>query len=749
MSQAANKRIGQLREGLEINLKLDFMDDDEIGHIIAEISSFDPVLRQKILALSLSLSHASSSFVVSTLARIKKARSILSLKSTEKWVTNAFDLLDSKGIDPFIKFISEADDAEALRTYQDQGGLRLQSVLPRLEAYIQGISGLGLKIVAGKTAHTDTAVIYLPAVINFCASRDENFLIYKLMAIHQWSRITCGTLMPDDRIVRAFAKKQSNHPDIDSIFRNFQEREFAQDLYVILESIRSRAFLVSELPALMRKAEELEKSIFEERPDPESLSGMTAVAEGLFQYYLCAGTRRSMPAGVKMISSKLKVLGQAKSLSSTLELLFDIYDAGCCIGGKYEARDLCFLGTIRSDKISRFLRTKRTEKKRNYEGMINRLLSAPEMENRKKPSSAQMETPERELKPDEKYLLIKGKIIELDSELREIVEERQGIPGGILVKGSDLGAGSPVTLADLIAEDEIAEVRIGGIPYDEWDYRRSGYKKHWCSVYEHDVYPGHEPFVEITLGRYGSYIGLLRNKFEMLKREPKILRRQKDGDDIDIDAVVEAFSDMLAGLSPAEDLFIRIDRQERNIAVLFLLDMSGSTKGWVNEAEKESLVLMSEALEALGDSYAIYGFSGMTRTKCDYYRVKGFDENYSDVIKKRISGIQPKDYTRMGPAIRHSITLLQSIEARTRLFIILSDGKPEDWDAYKGEYAIEDTRKSLIEAREKGIHPFCITIDKEARSYLPHMYGEANYTVIDDVRKLPDKITEIYRRLTT
>jgi nitric oxide reductase NorD protein len=97
----------------------------------------------------------------------------------------------------------------------------------------------------------------------------------------------------------------------------------------------------------------------------------------------------------------------------------------------------------------------------------------------------------------------------------------------------------------------------------------------------------------------------------------------------------------------------------------------------------------------------------------------------------------------------HSITLLQSVEARTRLFIILSDGKPEDWDAYKGEYAIEDTRKSLIEAREKGIHPFCITIDKEARSYLPHMYGEANYTVIDDVRKLPDKITEIYRRLTT
>jgi len=129
---------GSSGKDLKINLKLDFMEDDEIRDIFDEIASFDPSLRQKILALSLSLSHASSSFVLSTLARIKKARHILSLKSTEKWLTNAFDLLDSKGIDPFIKFISKADDTEALRKYQGTEGLSLQSILPRLEAYIQG-----------------------------------------------------------------------------------------------------------------------------------------------------------------------------------------------------------------------------------------------------------------------------------------------------------------------------------------------------------------------------------------------------------------------------------------------------------------------------------------------------------------------------------------------------------------------------------------------------------------------------------
>ncbi|MEW5746201.1 MAG: VWA domain-containing protein, partial [Nitrospirota bacterium] len=173
------------------------------------------------------------------------------------------------------------------------------------------------------------------------------------------------------------------------------------------------------------------------------------------------------------------------------------------------------------------------------------------------------------------------------------------------------------------------------------------------------------------------------------------------------------------------------------------------TKGWVNEAEKEALVLMCEALEALGDRYAIYGFSGMTRTRCDYYKIKAFEEGYTESVKKRIAGIAPKDYTRMGPPLRHSLTILKSVEARTKLLITLSDGKPEDWDAYKGDYGIEDTRRALIEAKEQGIHSFCITIDKEAHSYLPHLYGETNYIVIDDVRKLPNKITEIYRKLTT
>jgi nitric oxide reductase NorD protein len=185
-----------------------------------------------------------------------------------------------------------------------------------------------------------------------------------------------------------------------------------------------------------------------------------------------------------------------------------------------------------------------------------------------------------------------------------------------------------------------------------------------------------------------------------------------------------------------------------NIAVIFMVDVSGSTKGWINDAERECLVLLCEALQVLGDRYAIYGFSGMTRKRCELYRIKEMDEAYSDAVKARIAGIEPKDYTRMGATIRHLTMLLNKVPSRTRLLITLSDGKPDDYDGYRGEYGIEDTRQALIEAKRSGIHPFCITIDREARDYLPHMYGAVNYTQVDNVHRLPFRVSDIYRRLT-
>ena len=155
-------------------------------------------------------------------------------------------------------------------------------------------------------------------------------------------------------------------------------------------------------------------------------------------------------------------------------------------------------------------------------------------------------------------------------------------------------------------------------------------------------------------------------------------------------------------------------------------------------------------METLGDRFAIYGFSGWTRNRCEVFTIKRFDQPYDATARGRIGGIEAHDYTRMGAPIRHLCKLLAAQEARTRLLITLSDGKPDDYDPqYRGQYGIEDTRQALFEARLAGIHPFCITIDEEGPEYLPHMYGAANFTLVADIARLPAKVADIYRRLTS
>jgi len=267
---------------------------------------------------------------------------------------------------------------------------------------------------------------------------------------------------------------------------------------------------------------------------------------------------------------------------------------------------------------------------------------------------------------------------------------------------------------------------------------------------ELDVHPSHDHFVDKALHKYRGLAMELRRTFEALHGEDKLLKKQPNGDDVDIDALVEAVADTHHGEEMTERLVARLHKLERNIAVMFMVDMSGSTKGWINDAEREALALLCESLETLGDRYAIYGFSGMTRKRCEVYQVKSFDDPYGEEVKARISGIRPRDYTRMGVTIRHLTQLLNEVEARTKLLITLSDGKPYDYDTYRGACGIADTRMAPIEAKRNDVHPFCITIDTEARDYLAHMYGAVNCAVIDDeVRKLPLKVSAIYRRLTS
>jgi len=251
----------------------------------------------------------------------------------------------------------------------------------------------------------------------------------------------------------------------------------------------------------------------------------------------------------------------------------------------------------------------------------------------------------------------------------------------------------------------------------------------------------------------------LRREFQMLR--PTGLgkeRRAREGDEVDLDALVEDLVDRSAGHPSEGRVYLRRRRSERDVAVAFLVDLSASTREAVGdtgksviEVEKESLVMMSEALEALGDRYAIFGFSGRGRQMVTFDVFKDFEERLDQRVRGRIGAMTYRMENRDGAAIRHATKRLCEIDASTRLLILLSDGKPLDCgcDVYQGKYAHADTRMALREALESKVNPFCITVDPEGEEYLRDLYGEVRYAVIDSVAELPSRLPAIYKRLTT
>ncbi len=368
------------------------------------------------------------------------------------------------------------------------------------------------------------------------------------------------------------------------------------------------------------------------------------------------------------------------------------------------------------------------------------LLNSQQKDGRPRQQNAKIENEGSDL-PEELRALLEEIAQDLGSVPDAYVQAAVGVSGAGVVKAQKSDG-----LESTPGEFKVKEVLVN--VYDEWDYRRDGYRKNWCLLYEKTLRQVRANFVETTVAKYRSQHDLLKRQFEMLRTEERFCRRRRHGDEIDFDALVDALGDSRAGLAPSERLFIRLMRDSRSISTLFLVDMSNSTEGWVGLAMKEALVLMTQVMKILGDSYGIYGFSGMKRSKSELYHIKHLDEPYSEVVQQRIAAISPQEYTRMGPPIRHLTQKLLSFESKVRLLILISDGKPEDYDGYDGKYAIEDTRKALLEARGCGIRSFCITIDKANHDYLPHMFGHGNYLFVNNVEKLPLKMAEMYRLIS-
>lgn len=303
-------------------------------------------------------------------------------------------------------------------------------------------------------------------------------------------------------------------------------------------------------------------------------------------------------------------------------------------------------------------------------------------------------------------------------------------------------------------EEDLGEQEF---PYDEWDFRIEDYRPAWCTLRESRATRTQEGFVAATFHEYGGIVTQIRRNFQMMRPERmRKMRFQEEGDDLDTDGLVEYVVDRKARVTPSGRVYIKRDKKDRDVSTAFLIDMSSSTDRKIDgskrvmDIEKQALLLMCEALEAIRDEYAIYGFSGNGREDCEFYVVKELGDRYDEQVKARIGGIYARQKTRMGPAIRHTTKRLVAADSAVKLMIMLTDGKPYDTDTYQdNEYAQEDTKIALREARREKIHLFCVTIDDEGAEYLPNMYSDANFVVVDDVMTLPQRLPQLYRRLTT
>ena len=329
--------------------------------------------------------------------------------------------------------------------------------------------------------------------------------------------------------------------------------------------------------------------------------------------------------------------------------------------------------------------------------------------------------------------------------------------------------------------------------YDEWDYLQHRYLTHWCRVYEETLLAEDTEDTEALAIAIRNYGPSVQKQLEQIRPTGlQRVSRVQDGDELDLNAIIEARQDIRAGSSPSERFYSRKERMHRDVCAIFLVDLSASTddpadptppKDWsdydettddnmrdpwyaaaeeepesdeperkIIDIQREAMVVMASALDALGDSYGIYGFSGYGKDCVEVFVAKEPNQGFSQRTLQSVAAMKPKRSTRMGPAIRHSTHKLMQSGHAMKVLIVISDGFPQDSDygPERGnhDYGVEDTAKALLEAQAKGVETFCVTVDRSGQDYLKRMCPDSRYLVIEEMEDLPNQLTKVYAALT-
>ncbi len=692
----------------------------------------------------------------------------------EEWFKAGMEVLEYSPEGARAYFATES--LKALSSVEQAlSGVPLRQVARQIKLVIQGLCGSDVSIIARSEAFTtpivrpivsaDGKTIALPALLRRYPTAQQNQRLYLVMAAHEAGHLEFGTYKLPIRslldLLEAACRRYGRPrpgglESLAALFRLYPHPRLMQDLWAILEDARVEYLLQREYPGLRRDLAQFSADTIISRDPAHGLTVRELIVDCLLRLSVGESLSSAVPHAVTEEVSILwdlcqPVLTPSSTAELTVRTAHEVYV-------RMEELLAPRADLLRSDQPA----------EEQVESGSGPSVQEPGDHGYRPVSNSFYRG---EMHPE----FIQGDVdqpAELHSEVQPpgggSTERTQAKRGRSEEEhsptGDRLGGGRalPAVVEELLTLDvdpplvrESAGPGELTIRYPEWDYLLQDYRVNWCRVLERPADSGSDESVSATLTTHRSGIRSLRRFFESLR--PPAFRRlagQVDGEDLDLDAVVRRAAEQAAGIEGSDRVYVRREKKDRDVAVALLVDVSGSTGRQLEggrrviDIERDSLVLLCEALEAVGDQYALYAYSGQGRGSVDVLAIKDFDERLGPATAQRLGGLSPRQQNRDGAAIRHAVATLMRREVKTRLLMLLSDGRPLDGD-YKEEYALEDTKAALREARRHGIRPCCVTIDREADSYMRRMYGGVPYTVIDRVESLPVRLPRIYQRFAT
>jgi nitric oxide reductase NorD protein len=737
-------------------------------------------IARKVLNLVAEIAEKDAESALAAFRSSSQALKKVSLEQFEEWVETG--LVEKENVSAKARksyFALETRQSNEL-LQEASVGLPLEKIQTILRIYVEGLTGKEVEIaplsaMPQESRIGDGKTVYLPSNVNEFDSDEMDFRLYKVLAAHGAGQIEFGTFLKDTKELR------SAFTALNELYSATAEETDAFSLAGYIEDVQKGETALSEeeiKAELKKRLKKLPKdsdyrAVLQVFPEPRLAKKIFGTMENaridaaLRRSY--RGLRKDLDLMQKFLRERRPFIFDVPMAQVPFELLFQIT---LCGGATDDARQ--FYGQIVSE-IETVIE--------NYLAIKNATVADSLMATSRVYTLFQNITPEETQAENSEENEDKGEFAYEDKSAEESVLENQVKREQQPKKMQDIkdlfnawntlddDDSEPDDLqgAESWTHNEMPEQPLEqgdlAFSYDEWDRELNDYRVGWSRVIEKKVRQGDRNFVELARSRYRGVISSIRHQFQLMKPENLTkINREIDGEDYDLNALIDYVIDKRADGRQSENIYTKRLRKQRDVAVSLLLDQSSSTARTITrnplqpythpgrriiEIEKEGLVLMSEALEAVGDVYSINGFTSEGRRNVKFYVVKDFSEKYSEEIERRIGGITFQNNTRMGAAIRHAAAKLVRQESRTKLLIILTDGRPYDHDYGDARYAREDVREALTEAKMQGITPFCITIDRESEAELRDLYGDVGYTIIDDVLSLPERMPNIYRRLTS